>query len=144
MNFKEIHIGNLINQRIAECKIEMLRICNFFKCTETDIEEMLVQENLSTDVVLKWCKLLEYDFFRIYSHHLMLYSSQSSTVKYSHESGKEKSLLPEFRKNIYTKEIIDFILELVETGKKSKYQIVNEYKIPKTTLYRWLEKYRKE
>lgn len=144
MNFKEIHIGTLINQRIAECKIEMLRICNFFKCTEADIEEMLIQENLSTDLVLKWSKLLEYDFFRIYSHHLMLYSSRSSTVKYNEDSGKEKSLLPEFRKSIYTKEIIDFILELVKTGKKSKYQIVNEYKIPKTTLYRWLEKYRKE
>lgn len=143
MNFKEIHIGSLINQRIAECKIEIPRICNFFKCTEADLEEMLTQKNLSTDLVLKWCKLLEYDFFRIYSHHLMLYSSQSS-MKYGENSGKEKSSLPEFRKNIYTKEIIDFILELIKTGKKSKYQIVNEYKIPKTTLYRWIEKYRKE
>jgi len=143
MNFKEIHIGSLINQRIAECKIEIPRICKFFKCTEADLEEMLIQKNLSTDLVLKWCKLLEYDFFRIYSHHLMLYSSQSS-MKYGENSGKEKSSLPEFRKNIYTKEIIDFILELIKTGKKSKYQIVNEYKIPKTTLYRWIEKYRKD
>ncbi|WP_223559412.1 transposase [Chryseobacterium lathyri] len=142
MNFKEIHIGALIKQRVAEHDIEIPRICNFFKCTEAEIEEMLVQENLSTDLVLKWCKLLEYDFFRIYSHHLMLYSSPS-TIK-GEDSGKEKSSLPEFRKNIYTKEIIEFILELIKTGKKSKYQIVNEYKIPKTTLYRWIEKYMKE
>jgi DNA invertase Pin-like site-specific DNA recombinase len=72
----------------------------------------------------------------------MLYSSPS-TIK-GEDSGKEKSSLPEFRKNIYTKEIIEFILELIKTGKKSKYQIVNEYKIPKTTLYRWIEKYMKE
>lgn len=144
MNFKEIHIGTLINQRIKECKIEMSRICNFFKCTEADIEDMLVQDNLSTGLLLKWCKLLEYDFFRIYSHHLILYSPQSSTMKYSDNPSKENSELPRFQKNIYTKEIIDFILELITTGKKSKSQIVNEYRIPKTTLYKWIKKHGKE
>jgi hypothetical protein len=144
MNFKEIHIGTLINHRIKECKTEMSRICNFFKCPEADIEDMLVQDSLSTGLLLKWCKLLEYDFFRIYSHHLILYSPQSSTVKYSDDSSKENSELPRFQKNIYTKEIIDFILELIATGKKTKSQIVNEYRIPKTTLYKWIKKHGKE
>ncbi|MGE8553189.1 MAG: transposase [Chryseobacterium jejuense] len=144
MNFKDIHIGSLINQRVTECNIEQSRICNFFKCTEADIEEMFLQKTLSTDLVLKWSKLLEYDFFRIYSHHLILYSPQSSVIKFSKSSNEEKSVLPAFRKNIYTKEIIDFMLELINSGKKSKYQIINEYKIPKTTLYKWIEKYRKE
>jgi transcriptional regulator with PAS, ATPase and Fis domain len=105
---------------------------------------MLVQDNLSTGLLLKWCKLLEYDFFRIYSHHLILYSPQSSTMKYSDNPSKENSELPRFQKNIYTKEIIDFILELITTGKKSKSQIVNEYRIPKTTLYKWIKKHGKE
>jgi len=144
MNFKEIHIGTLINQRIKECKIEIPRICNFFKCTEADIEEMLVQDNLSSGLLLKWCKLLEYDFFRIYSHHLILYSPQSPTVKYNDAPSKENSGLPRFQKNIYTKEIINFILELIITGEKSKSQIVSEYKIPKSTLYKWIKKYGKE
>ncbi|MDN5476663.1 MAG: transposase, partial [Chryseobacterium sp.] len=31
MNFKNIHIGNLIQQKVKEDQIEMLRICNFMK-----------------------------------------------------------------------------------------------------------------
>lgn len=144
MNFKDIHIGSLISRRVIECGIEQSRICKFFKCTDADVKEMLQQHTLATDLVLKWSKLLEYDFFRIYSHHLILYSPQSSVIKYNENSHKEKSSLPEFRKNIYTKEIIDFMLELIKSGKKNKYQIINEYKIPKTTLYKWIEKYRNE
>ena len=78
MNFKSIHIGILINKAVTESGTEMSRICNFFKCTEEEIQEMYTQENLSTDVLLKWCKLLEYDFFRIYSHHLILYAPVSA------------------------------------------------------------------
>ena len=66
-NFKNIHIGQMIEKRVTESGIEISRICNFFKCNEEDINQMYLQENLSTDVLLKWSKLLEYDFFRIYS-----------------------------------------------------------------------------
>jgi hypothetical protein len=117
LNFKDIHIGSLISRRAADCSIEQSRICKFFKCTEADVEKMLLQKNLSTDLVLKWSKLLEYDFFRLYSQHLILYSPQSST-EYNQVAVKKKSTLPEFRKNIYNKEIIDFILELIKSGKK--------------------------
>lgn len=48
-----------------------------------------------------------------------------------------------FRKNIYTREVIDFILEMVEKREKTKKQIIEEYNIPKTTLYKWIEKNRK-
>lgn len=54
----------------------------------------------------------------------------------------EKTSLPRFRKNIYTKEVIDFILELVNVGEKTKRQIIEEYCIPKTTLYKWISKYK--
>ncbi len=30
---------------------------------------------------------------------------------------------------------------MIEIGDKSTQQIIDEYKIPKTTLYRWLSKY---
>ncbi|WP_316931881.1 helix-turn-helix domain-containing protein [Chryseobacterium soli] len=104
---------------------------------------MFAQENLSTDILLKWSKLLEYDFFRLYSHHLILYSPQrrrNGNIK--NEKGPRKFVLPQFRKSLYTKEIIAFILELISSGEKSKKEIIEEYNIPKTTLYKWLLKYK--
>ena len=131
----------MIKERIAESEMETLRICNFFNCTEDEVIEMYQQENLPTDILLKWSKLLEYDFFRIYSQHLILYAPPSAEEKTEKQNSK-KSMLPQFRKNIYTKEVIDFILELVQTGEKSKNQIMEEYRIPKTTLYKWISKYK--
>ena len=138
MNFKEIHIGTLINQLVAERGVETPRICNFMKCTEEEIETMYLQENLPTDILLKWSKLLEYDFFRIYSQHLILYAPPSA----KDEQKTQKSKLPQFRKNIYTKEVIDFILEQVKTGEMTKIEIMERYRIPKTTLYKWIDKYK--
>lgn len=135
-DLKEIYIGQLIRQRVLECDINVKRICNFFKCHEEDIEKMYEKQSLEADVLLKWSKLLEYDFFRLYSQHLIFYSPQASM-----EYNKGVTQLPSFRKNIYTKEIIEFILSLVENGEKSKTQVIREYKIPKTTLYKWLSKY---
>ena len=136
MNFKSIHIGILINKAVTESGIEMSRICNFFNCTEDEVIEMYQQENLPTDILLKWSKLLEYDFFRIYTQHLILYAP----VK-SENPNREKSLLPQFRKNIYTREIIDFILERIQTNEMSKNEVIERYGIPKTTLYKWISKY---
>jgi hypothetical protein len=51
-----------------------------------------------------------------------------------------KNKLPQFRKNIYTRELIDFILEKMEKGEMTKAEIIR-YKIPKTTLYKWISKY---
>ena len=136
MNFKSIHIGILINKAVTESGIEMSRICNFLNCTEDEVIEMYQQENLPTDILLKWSKLLEYDFFRIYSQHLILYAP----IK-SENTNREKSLLPQFRKNIYTREIIDFILERIRTNEMSKNEVIERYGIPKTTLYKWISKY---
>ena len=135
MKFKTIDIGAMILLRVKELGIENDRICNFFNLTIEDIEAMFLQKSLDTELLLKWSKLLEYDFFRIYSQHLIFYAPPSSTQKQA-----AKTELPTFRKNIYTKEVIDFIIELVETRAKTKQQIIDEYNIPKTTLYKWLHK----
>lgn len=116
----------------------MSRICNFMKCEEEEVKQIYLQENLSTDILLKWSKLLEYDFFRIYSQHLILYAPVSAD---NENTKTQKTNLPQFRKNIYTKEIIDFILEQVSSGEMTKTQVMEKYKIPKTTLYKWISKY---
>lgn len=139
LNFKNIHIGQMIKERIAESEMETLRICNFFNCTEDEVIEMYQQENLPTDILLKWSKLLEYDFFRIYTQHLILYAQPSAKEQ---DSKTEKSSLPQFRKNIYTKEIITFILEQIDSGAMTKIEVMEQYKIPKTTLYKWIDKYK--
>lgn len=141
MNFKDIHIGQIIKTRVDETDIDSERISKFMKCTEDEVAEMYTQSNLPTDIVLKWSKLLEYDFFRIYSHHLILFSPQREAI-YSVKNSNV-SELPKFRKNIYTKEIIDFLLDLIKTGEKTKSEVIKDYRIPKTTLYKWIEKYKK-
>lgn len=141
MNFKNIHIGQIIEKRVTEGGIEISRICNFMKCTEEEIQEMYTQGNLSTNILLKWSKLLEYDFFRIYTQHLILYAPTSANEKRSKEN--KKQTIPEFRKNIYTKEIIEFILGKIESGEMTKNQVMERYRIPKTTLYKWISKYTK-
>lgn len=138
MNFKEIHIGQMIEKKVTESGTEMSRICNFMKCTEEEILKMYKVPSLDTELLLKWSKILEYDFFRLYSQHLILYAPASAKEKHK----KQKSTLPQFRKNIYTKEVIDFILEQILSGKMTKIQVMEEYRIPKTTLYKWINKHK--
>lgn len=99
---------------------------------------MYKHKSLDTEILLRWCKLLEYDFFRIYSQHLILYAPPSTKKE---NPKKKKSSLPKFRKNIYTKEVIEFILGKIESGEMTKNQVMERYSIPKTTLYKWISKY---
>lgn len=135
--FKDIYIGQLIKQRVLECNINVDSLCNSLKCTEEEIENVYKKQAIESESLLKWSKILEYDFFRIYSQHLILYSPPAS-LQY-----KKNTQSRPLKKNIYTREIIEFVLELIEIGEKSKIQIIKEYKIPKTTLYKWLNKYGK-
>ena len=128
----------MIEKIVAESGIEISRLCNFMKFTEEEITKTYNEENLPTDVLLKWSKILEYDFFRIYTQHLILYAPP---VKQEENENNKKSSLPQFRKNIYTKEIIDFILEQISNGKMTKNEVIERYRIPKTTLYKWISKY---
>ncbi|WP_317125994.1 hypothetical protein [Chryseobacterium sp. 7] len=109
--------------------------------TFEEIQKMYDSKSLDTEVLLRWSKLLEYDFFRIYSQHLILYAPEEKRNYRS--SGKKKSKLPVFRKNIYTREVIDFILEMINSGEMTRMMVIEKYKIPKTTLYKWIEKYNK-
>ena len=134
--FLKMQLGDLIEKKSVERGISMLRICNFLDREEKEISAMYKSPSIDSEALLRWSKLLEYDFFRLYTQHLILYSPPGNN------ECTTSSVLPQFRKNIYTKEIIDFILELIEIGKKTKAQVVEEYKIPKTTLYKWISKHR--
>ena len=137
LDIKNIHIGKIIREVVNEKGIEMYRIEKFMKCTEKEICSMYEKKSIDTHVLLRWSKLLKYDFFRIYVQHIILFSPSGK----SKAGTSEKQKLPAYRKNIYTKEIISFVLELLNKNLKTKVEIIEEYKIPKTTLYRWIEKY---
>lgn len=136
MNFKKIHIGEMIEKRVKETQVDMVRACNFLKCSERDIMETYSSESIDSQQLLKWSKLLHYDFFRIYSQHILLFSSSAKEAVKS-----DKTSLPQFRKNIYTKEIIEFILNQINSGEKTRQEVISTYHIPKTTLYKWFSKY---
>lgn len=139
MKFKDIHIGTFIFERVQQLQIDVVRLCRFLNTTEDDILKTYESKDIEASSLLRWSKVLDYDFFRIYSQHLILYAPAGRTV----QNNKNKSIAsgpPQFRKNIYSKELIDFILGLITSGKMTKTEIINEYKIPKTTLGRWLTK----
>ncbi|MCU7618852.1 transposase [Chryseobacterium sp. PBS4-4] len=137
INVKDIHIGNIIKEVIEEREITIPRICNFFKIDEREVFRMFEQKSLESDLILKWSKLAEYDFFRPYVTHLMLFASISQT---KNNKNLKKSEDIQFRKNVYTKEIKEYILELVNTNQKTLSDIIKEYNIPKTTIYKWMRK----
>lgn len=143
-DLKRIHIGEFIFDLWQRSDVTIERTCNYFKCEEEEIRQMFEQETMATDKLLRWSKLLNYDFFRIYSQHLILYApgtSNRNVIDKNKEKGA-KGQVPTFRKNIYTKEIIDYLLDIIRNEEKTPMQIIEEYKIPKTTLYRWIQKYK--
>jgi hypothetical protein len=45
------------------------------------------------------------------------------------------------RKNVYTKDIINFLVHKVGSNEMTPMEVINQYAIPKTTFYKWLQKY---
>nr|WP_133943972.1 transposase [Epilithonimonas xixisoli] len=138
MNVKDIHIGTIIKEVIDDREIPRERICNFFKIDDDEVEEMLAKKSLDSETILKWSKLAKYDFFRPYVTHLILFAGISQYNNNNKKKNNDEML--QFRKNIYTKEIKDYITELINTKQKTLSEIMEAYNIPKTTLYKWMKK----
>lgn len=136
-NFKDINIGELIQYLMDERDISIERASNFIKVSDDDILQMLESKSIDSDHILSWSKLLKYDLFRIYTQHLILYAPQDIN-KINRET---ETQLPIFKKNIYTKELIMYLIGLIQSGKKDYKQIQKEYNIPSTTVLRWVNKY---
>src|SRR5690606_6627787 len=97
-----------------------------------------LNKSIDTYHLLRWSKLLDYDFFRIYTQHLILYAPRAGENK----SGKTiKSSLPKFKKNGYNPVIIDYITEQISSNEMTKAEVIEQYNIPKTTLYKWIKKH---
>lgn len=136
MNLKTIHIGALVKSKAEELCIPLSRITKFMHCNDEEVESMYLKNSMDTEVLLRWCKLLEFDFFRIYTGHLILYAPPTMTDR-TIKVGKSAMV---FRKSIYTKEVKNFILDKINSGQMSAAEVVSTYKVPKTTLYKWIKK----
>ncbi|MCY0977896.1 transposase [Chryseobacterium wangxinyae] len=136
MLYKVINIGQAIKQLVDQKEITIERICNFLNKDEDFVNSVYESKSIDTDILLRWSKLLEYDFFRLYSSHLILYAPPAAVNKTNQKSDKT----PQFRKNIYTQEIKDFIIKKIDSGEMTQADVIKEYSIPKSTLHRWLQK----
>jgi len=142
MDYKNISIGSLIEERIKELDIDMERLHKFVGIDNEQLQRIISDNNVDADTLLRFCKILEYDFFRLYSQHLLLFSPVSK--KTAQRNNEKSQVLPTVRKQLYTKEVILFILKKYESKSMSVQQIITDYNIPKSTLYRWITKYSKD
>lgn len=140
MDFKNINIGDLIQMRVRECKLTNSEVSCYLDIKESEVEQIYESEKINVELLLRLCYLLEYDFFRIYTQHMVLYSPPSGAKLIVRKKKLVRSL--NYRKNIYTRQIIDFILEILNKGIKTEEQIVKDYGIPEATLSKWIAKYK--
>ncbi|MBM3404356.1 MAG: transposase [Bacteroidetes bacterium] len=142
--YKSIHIGNLISDRLEEIGMTPEMFAPKINLDMDTFEKLLSSPSIDASLLLILSKRLRYDFFRIYSNHLLLFSPPDNRFMNIQEKGslqKNNNKLPEFRKNTYTPEIIMHLLQKVKNGEMLPAEIIHRYHIPKTTLYRWIRKY---
>lgn len=138
-SYKNIHIGSQIKTIASLKELSITRACQFLKCSAQEIEDMYAQESLDSNQLLRWCKLLEYNFFMFYHSHLQLYSPSGSLTKLTTKEEQNTEQFS-FKKNLYSPEIIAYILDKWNSNELSAKEIIERYHIPRTTLYRWKKK----
>ncbi len=138
---KKINIGKMIEEACDAMQIKEERIEIFFSMPYAEVKKMYQQEHLCTNMLLKWSKLIKYDFFRVYSGHLINYHGISAKLK------NEKSFIDsgiQIKKNLYTPEIKEFIIQKVQSEQMTVNQAIERYGVGRTTLFRWLAKSKAE
>ena len=138
--YKQIHIGKLITDRMAEQGMELDELSKKLGSSVRITGTLLNNEDINCRLLLKISKILEYDFFRIYSMNLLFYAPPTMGFRKQLNPGTKPSL-PRFARNTYTPQVIGYIIGKFRSGEMTPAQILEMYRIPKTTLYRWLKKY---
>lgn len=139
---RDIHIGNIISFVIIEKKFSFDEIKIKMGSSTRTINRMLNASSIDTATLLRWSKVLKYDFFRLYSSHLMLHHGISNTISKKTDNIEIEGI--HIRKNVYTKELIQFVVNKVRNKEMSTKQVISKYGIPKTTFYKWLQKHPKD
>lgn len=136
---RNIHIGNIITNVILEKKLTDKELSFKLKISIDEINKQLTSNTMDTITLLKWSRALRYDFFRLYSSHLMLHHGISNSISKKALNIDIKGI--QIRKNVYTKEMIFFLVNKVKSNEMKPMQVIDKYGIPKTTFYKWLLKF---
>lgn len=144
MDYKDIHIGSHIRFVSGFRGLTLSRASSYFGCSAQSILDVYRSKTLDSGVLLGWCKLLDYNFFMFYHSHLQLYKPSASLTRLTPKTTQTPNVLEgyTFRKNLYSPDIIDWLMNKIDSGELSVSDVMRLYHIPKTTIYRWRKKYK--
>ena len=142
MDYKNIHIGSHIRSVSVHRGMTLSRASSYFGCGAQSILDVYSSGSIDSALLLRWCKLLDYNFFMFYHSHLQLYSPSSSLARLESVKGESSLEGYSFRKNLYSPDIINWLMIKIDSGELSISEVMSRYKIPKTTIYRWRKKYK--
>jgi hypothetical protein len=136
---RNVNIGLIINEVIKIKKVKLYQFASNLGVSRTELNKYLKSESIDTMILLKISKILRYDFFRLYSSHLMLHHGISNNLN----RNKQEFIIQgiNIRKNVYTKEMVSFLILKVRSNEMKANEVIKRYGIPKTTFYKWLQKY---
>lgn len=138
---RNIHIGSIIKEVIQEKKVNIEELKLKIGYSTFAINNLFDSKSIDSMELLKWSKALRYDFFRLYSSHLMFHHGISNSPSKKLDTIEIEGV--QIQKNAYTKELVQFLVNKVRNYEMNSSQVINQYGIPKTTFYKWLQKYPK-
>lgn len=62
-----LHMGNLIRQRMKEKQISVVLMAKHLSCSRNNVYKLLNKYSMDTEVLVKISRLLDFDFFELYS-----------------------------------------------------------------------------
>lgn len=65
-----LHIGELIRKRMEKQQISIVWLAKHLSCSRTDVYKLLNKYSLDTEILAKISKLLDFDFFSLYSEEI--------------------------------------------------------------------------
>lgn len=65
-----LHIGKLIRKRMEEQQISIVWLAKHLSCSRTNVYKLLNKYSLDTEILAKISKLLDFDFFSLYSEEI--------------------------------------------------------------------------
>ncbi len=65
-----LHIGKLIRKRMEEQQITIVWLAKHLSCSRTNVYKLLNKYSLDTEILAKISKLLDFDFFSLYSEEI--------------------------------------------------------------------------
>lgn len=80
IKFYNIHLGNEIYKKVIEKEVSVKDLMIIFRCSKNTIHRMYQSPCLKTDILLKWCIVLDYNFFSILANEYIKLKKNSMSL----------------------------------------------------------------